>query len=290
MCVGGAWRDAGRHRTVGHKTAEVTVQKALADAREQINTQLDERRSALAGQAEVFVGNAGFRSGVESQKLADVLDQSQEAVAQIGANWVQITNDRGVRLAKSNEPGADTVDLSGSALISGALEGESKGGYGVDANTNTLFQTVAVPIQGTTKSHVVGVLMAVRLLDSTFAVSLRATGGSGVDIALFITDTLGHAHLTASTAGRSADLDKVVGGLKGVPPTEAGRADSLSREVTMSLDVTIGGTNFVALGEPLRSASGAQVGGFIVLRNKDAEFAAFYRFATSSLVAAASAC
>ncbi len=259
------------------KTAEITVQKALADAREQINTQLDERRSALAGQAEVFVGNAGFRSGVESQKLADVLDQSQEAVTQIGANWVQITNDRGVRLAKSNEPGADTVDLSGSALIGGALEGESKGGYGVDANTNTLFQAVAVPIQGTTKGHVVGVLMAVRLLDSTFAASLKTTGGTGVDIALFITDTLGHAHLMASTAGRSTDLDKVVGGLKGVPPAEAGRADSLSREVTMSLDVTIGGTNYVALGEPLRSASGAQVGGFLVLRNKDAEFAAFYR-------------
>ncbi|MFI5231309.1 MAG: protein kinase [Gemmatimonadales bacterium] len=257
------------------KTAETTVQKALADAREQINTQLDERRSALAGQAEVFVKNPDFRSLVEKKTLADVLDQSQEAVTQIGANWVQITGDNGIRLAKSNEPGADTVDLSGSALIGGALEGASKGGYGVDGTA--LFQAVAVPIMGTTKSHVVGVLMAVRSLDSTFAASLKAAGGGGVDIALFALDTLDHAQVVASTIGRSADLSRIVGGLRAVPPADPARTDSLSREVTMRLDVTVGGTNYVALGEPLRSASGTQQGGFIVLRNKDVEFAAFYR-------------
>jgi HAMP domain-containing protein/type II secretory pathway pseudopilin PulG/predicted Ser/Thr protein kinase len=255
------------------KTADDAVNKALADARSQINTQLDERRSALMGQAEVFVKNPDFRAIVEQKKLGDVLDQSQEAVTQIGATWVQITSDKGVRLAKSNEAGADTVDLSGSALIGGALEGSSKGGYGVEPNA--LLQTVAVPILGT--SRVVGVLMAVRTLDSTFAASLKSAGGAGVDIVLFSTDTAGTAHLVASTIGRSADLDGVVGGLKAVPPMEPGRVDSLSREVTMTMTPKINGTNFVALGEPLRSAAGSQVGGFIVLRNRDAEFAAFIR-------------
>ena len=259
-----------------HKTAEVTVQKALADAREQINAQLDERRSALAGQAEVFAQPSPFRALVEAKKLADVLIQSQEAATQIGANWVQITDADGIRLAKSNEAGADTVDLSSSSLISGALAGDVKVGYGVDANTNTLFQAVAVPILGTSQSHVIGVLMAVRSLDSTFAASLKAAGSSGVDVALFALDTLDHAQLVASTIGRSPDLVKVIGGLKKVQ-ADSTHADSLSREVTMQLDITVGGTNYVALGEPLRSASGTQQGGFLVLRNKDAEFAAFYR-------------
>ena len=258
------------------KAAETTVQKALADAREQINTQLGERRSALAGQAEVFVQNPGFRASVESKKFADVLDQSQEAARQIGANWVQITGNDGIRLAKSNEPGADTVDLSSSALISGALEGGTKGGYGVDFVNNALFQAAAVPIQGTAKGNVVGVLMAVRLLDSTFAASLKTAGGAGVDIVLFALDTLDHAQVVASTIGRSADLSGVVGSLQKVA-ADSSRADSLSREVTMQIDRTIGGTEFVALGEPLRSASGTQQGGFLVLKNKDAEFAAFYR-------------
>ena len=257
-----------------NKTANESVTKTLSDARVQINSQLDERRSALTGQAEVFVKNPDFRSIVEQKKLGDVLDQSQEAVTQIGATWVQITSDKGVRLAKSNEAGADTIDLSGSALIGGALEGSSKGAYGVD-DKNALIQTAAVPILGT--SRVVGVLMAVRTLDSAFAASMKSAGGSGVDIAFFSTDEKNVAHLVASTVGRSADLDNFVAGLKPVAPIEPGRADSLSRETTMKLDVRLNGTNFVALGEPLRSASGAQVGGFIVLRNKDVEFAAFNR-------------
>jgi HAMP domain-containing protein len=256
------------------KTADESVTKALGDARQQINSQLDERRSALTGQAEVFVKNPDFRSIVEQKKLADVLDQSQEAVTQIGATWVQITSDKGVRLAKSNEPGADTVDMSGSALIGGALEGSSKAAYGVDEK-NALIQTAAVPILGT--SRVVGVLMAVRTLDSAFAASMKSGGGAGVDIAFFSTDEKDVAHLVASTVGRNADLDNVIAGLKPVAAIEPGRADSLSRETTMRLEVRINGTNFVALGEPLRSASGAQVGGFIVLRNKDVEFAAFNR-------------
>ena len=255
------------------KTADAAVTKTLGDARAQINSQLDERRSALTGQAEVFVKNPDFRSIVEQKKLGDVLDQSQEAVTQIGAKWVQITSDKGIRLAKSNEPGADTVDLSGSPLIGGALEGSSKGAYGVEPNA--LLQTAAVPILGT--SRVVGVLMAVRSLDSAFAASLRSNGGSSVEIAFFSTDEEQHAHLVASTVGRSADLDGFIAELKAVPPIEPGRADSLSREVTMRMDRKINGTNFVALGEPLRSASGAQVGGFVVLRNRDVEFAAFNR-------------
>jgi serine/threonine-protein kinase len=256
------------------RTANESVNKALADARVQINSQLDERRSALTGQAEVFVKNPDFRSIVEQKKLGDVLDQSQEAVTQIGATWVQITSDKGIRLAKSNEAGADTIDLSGSALIGGALEGSSKGAYGVD-DKNALIQTAAVPIVGT--SRVVGVLMAVRTLDSAFAASMKSAGGSGVDIAFFSTDDKNVAHPVASTVGRNADLDNVIAGLKPVPPVEPGRVDSLSRETTMRLELRINGTNFVALGEPLRSASGSQVGGFIVLRNKDVEFAAFNR-------------
>jgi serine/threonine-protein kinase len=260
------------------KAAEATVLKALADAREQINTQLDERRSALAGQAEVFVQNPHFRGLVQSKTLADALDQSQEAATQIGASWTQITDGSGIRLAKSNEAGADTVDLSESSLISGALAGASKGGYGVDGKT--LFQAVAVPITGTTQTGVIGVLMAVRSLDSAFAASVKTAGGTGVDFALFALDTLDHPQLVASTIGRSPDLARVIASLKKVPAADPARADSLSRDVTMQLEVAVGGTNYVALGQPLRSASGVQVGGFLVLRNKDAEFAAFNRLKT----------
>jgi hypothetical protein len=257
-----------------NRAAETTVTTVLSDARDLVNTQLDERRSALTGQAELFAKDPDFRASVEQKKRDDVLALSQSAVTQIGASWVQVTSDSGERLAKSNEPGADTVNLSGSALVDGALKGSSKGGYGAD--DGMLVEVVAVPVLGM-KDNVVGALMVVRTLDSAFAVSLKEAAGARVDVAFFALDSRARAHVVASTTGRSAGLERSVAGFRRVAPLDPDRVDSLRREVTMKFDVTIGGTNFAALGEPLRSAGGAQQGGFVVLRNDDVEFAAFNR-------------
>ena len=108
-------------------TAEATVTKALADALDQVNTQLEERRSALTGQAEVFTKDPDFRAIVERKKPGDLRAQAQEAATQVGANSVQITTAAGVRVAKSGgDPRADTVDISSSPFIAGALAGNSK--------------------------------------------------------------------------------------------------------------------------------------------------------------------
>lgn len=257
-----------------NNAAESTVTKVLSDASELINTQLDERRSALTGQAELFAKNPDFRASVEQKKRDDLLALSQAAVTQIGAAWAQVTSDSGVRLAKSNEPGADTMNLSGSALVDGALKGSSKGGYAADSGA--FVEVAAVPVLGM-KDNVVGALMVVRALDSAVAASLKAAAGARVDVAFFVLDARARAHVVASTLGRRAGLERMVAGFKKVAPLDPDRVDSLSREVTMKFDVTIGGTNFAGLGEPLRSAGGAEQGGFVVLRNDDVEFAAFNR-------------
>jgi serine/threonine-protein kinase len=207
---------------------------------------------------------------VESKKLGDVLDQAIEAKDRIGADWVQITDDAGVRLAKSDEPAAAADTLAGSALIGGALEGTVKGGYG-NPTDSTLFQAVAVPIEGA--KRVVGTLMAVRSIDSTFAASVRTR--SAGDIAFFAIDASGKPRVVASTLGRSAELSAVIGGLPKAAPIEPAVADSLRREQPMRIEHAIAGINYVGLGEPLYSAGGTPVGGFVVLSNRDAEFAAF---------------
>jgi hypothetical protein len=257
-----------------NSAAESTVTKVLSDARDLIDTQLDEHRSALTGQAELFAKNPEFRASVEQGKRDDLPALLQGAVTQIGATWVQVASDSGVRLTKSNEPGADTVNLSGSALIDGALKGSSKGGYGADSGA--LVEEAAVPVLGM-RDNVVGALIVVRALDSAFAASLKKAAGARVDVAFFALDPRGRAHLVASTIGQRSALQKMVAGLRKVAPLDPDRVDSLSRAVTMKVDVTIGGTNFAALGEPLRSAGGAEQGGFVVLRNDDVEFAAFNR-------------
>ncbi|HLA90519.1 MAG TPA: protein kinase [Gemmatimonadaceae bacterium] len=260
-----------------NRTASAAVNRALGATQAQVKTKLNERRGSLRGQAELFVKDPNFRALIEQKKLADVLDQSQEAQQRIGADWVQITDDAGVRMAKSDEPGAAADTLAGSALIGGALEGTAKSGYG-SVGDSIVFQAVAVPIAGAGANRVAGTLMAVRMVDSAFAASVRAEAAS--DVAFFTFDSTGRPRVVGSTIGRSAELVTAIAALEKPVPMNPDEPDSLRRVQVMRSEPRIGATHYVAVGEPLYSAAGTPVGGFLVLSDRDAEFADFNRLRT----------
>ncbi len=253
------------------QAADASVDNALQAAREQAATYLGSRSRALRGGADVFVQNPNFRALVQEKKLGDVLDQSQEAASQLEADWVQITDADGVRLAKSNDPAAAADTLADSPLIRAALEG-STGQAFIVIGDSALAQAVTVPIQGA--GAVVGVVMAVQALDSSVALMIRGNTQRSVDVAFFLLPQSGAPRVFASTLGRTAELDAFVGALPKVHDIEPGVADSIPADV-MRANPVLGGVHYVALAEPLRSASGAVYGGFVILRNRDAEFAAF---------------
>ena len=99
------------------------------------------------------------------------------SVNSLKAKWVQITDAEGMRLAKSDEAGAEAVDMSGSAEVRAALGEESASGFGATRD-NELIQLAAVPILGA--GRLVGVLLAARLIDDAFAdqVKMSAAGPS----------------------------------------------------------------------------------------------------------------
>jgi sensor histidine kinase regulating citrate/malate metabolism len=144
-----------------NRAAEQTIQRGLEGTREQVQSLLAVRERAMTTGAGVFAQSAPFRAIVESRNTSDALDQSVEAVQQLEADWTQITDREGIRLAKSDEPGAPSDTLAASGLIGKALEGTRARGYGISQSGDTLFQAVAVPVlrSGNTGS-VVGVLMA----------------------------------------------------------------------------------------------------------------------------------
>jgi serine/threonine-protein kinase len=257
------------------RTADQSVNKTLAATRDLVSTQLAAREKMLRGSAEVFVQNSQFRSIIESKSAGDALDQAQEAKTQTGADWIQLTDDRGIRTAKTDDPTALADTLTGSALIGKALEGQTVVGYGNPTDTS-LFQAVSVPIIGA--ARVVGVLMAVRWLDSTFAVEVRRAGGSEVDIVFFALDGTNQPRAVASTLGRGPDVTRLLADIAGADMT----ADS-----TMRVERDINNHHFVGLVFPLKAASGHDVGGVIVLRDRDKEFAAFNRLEAILLVGGA---
>lgn len=256
-------REAGR-------TADTTVNRALVQATDQIATQLDARRRALQGTAEIFAKDPNFRSLVQSRnKLADLLDQTIEAQQRIGADWVQVTDAAGVLLAKSDEPGA-SPDTLGGALIGGALGGTAMAGYG--ASPDGLIQTIAVPVTvpaGATET-VVGSLMAVRSVDSAFARSVKESSPDSIDLSFFVLED-GAPHVVASTIGGPPEVMTAIGAM------EWPAGEDTTTGTPMRARMEMAGVEYVALGAPLRTAAGSLVGGLVVFRNRDAEFAAFRR-------------
>ena len=242
--------------------ADRSVNRVLGSAREALDAQLAGRASALAQTAEVFAGNGVFRDMVRQRNSIDLLDQSMVAVEQMRADWAQIVDEEGTRLAKSDEPGAPPISLAASPAIGGALEGNIITAFGV--SDTSLFQLAVVPIEENTRVY--GALMAVRFVDRSLAEDVKRAAFDQLDVVFYLLDTLDQPQLTGSTLEDETMLRASLGALYE-------RAASDSADTRTELDV--GGTTYVALGGILRSAGGAPLGGYALLRDRAVEFATF---------------
>jgi serine/threonine-protein kinase len=252
------------------RTADAAVGRGLEQTRRHITALLAGREGALESGALVFAQNPLFVSLVMEKQPQDLLDQAAEAVERTGASWVQITDDLGFRLAKSDEPTAPIEPLTGSALIRSALAGDVAAGVGVSGDSG-LFQTVAVPIAG--GARVAGVLMAAQVVDSALATAVRQATGS--EVVFYVVDTTGAPRIAASTVSRDAALG---GFLARYVTADTTRSASGIQDTTSlgGAEVTLGGRHYVGQGQPLRSAGGDVLGGFVALRSRDAEMAPFH--------------
>lgn len=242
--------------------ADQSVNRVLGSARETLSAQLAGRSEALLKAAEVFAGNSAFRGIVRNRQGSDNLDQAMVAVEQTGADWVQIVDAEGRRLAKSDDPQAEAISLASSPAIGGALEGDFISAFGV--SDTSLLQVAVVPVED--NGRVYGALMAARVVDDDFARAVRQAAFDQLDVVFYRLDTLDQPQLTGSTLRDEAML--------------AGALDALyERAASDSADTRsefiIGGTTYVALGGILRSAGGAPLGGYALLRDRAVEFATF---------------
>jgi eukaryotic-like serine/threonine-protein kinase len=247
------------------RAADAALARGLADVRGHVSALLEGRSRALTSAALVFAQTPSFRTLVaDRQPVADLLDQAVEAAQRAGASWTQITDADGVRMAKSDEPGAPQVTLAGTALVGRALAGEPAAGAGV-AGDSAIIQAVAVPV--TLGAQIVGVLMAARTLDDAAAREIR--GETASEVLVYLIDGEGRPRVAAATvpaADRPALLDAVRARRAADPrhpPTDA------------PVTARLAGAAYVGQELPLRSATGEVVGGVVTLRSRDRELAPF---------------
>jgi serine/threonine-protein kinase len=205
--------------------------RALEQAADLTAQLLAGRARALAGGTRVFVQGPYFRALVAGARRDDILDQAFEAAGQLEAAWVFVTDERGVLLAKSDEPAASGAPMGDIPLVRGALEGRTTSGFGASRDT-LLFQAVCVPIV-VPGGAPVGTLTATRVIDAAFARDVRAATGADV---VFYTAGAGGRRVVATSLGR-------------------GRAQSLLADSAGAL----------VQQSSLVTAGGEVVGGFLVL-------------------------
>jgi eukaryotic-like serine/threonine-protein kinase len=239
------------------QTSDEAARRGLEQSEDLVAQFLAGRERSLAGGARVFVQGPYFRTLVAERRRDDILDQSFEAVAQLGAKWVMITDDHGVLLAKSDEPKLVDDSLGGVPLVSGALRGGTTSGFGV-SHDSLLFQAVAVPIVIPGRGPV-GVLVATRLVDSVFAADVKV--GTASDLLFYTRDTLGDVRITSSTLGRDSSVLEAAEALAQRPAGRGGARPT----------VRVHGAEYFAQAGTLTTAGGEAIGGFAVLRARDAE-------------------
>ena len=253
------------------RTGEESVRRGLEQATDLVAQFLAGRERSLAGGARVFVQGPYFRAIVGERRRDDILDQAFEAAQQLEADWVFVTDDRGVLLAKSDEPGASGDALNGVPLIAGALQGRQTSGFGVSRDS-LLFQAVAVPIV-VPGAAPVGVLVATRIVDSALARDVKAATAS--DVVFYALDASHAPRVAASTLGPRDEVSAALA-------ATIGRGDAGARR-----EAVLAGTTYAAQGAALTTAGGELVGGFVVMRSRDAALAGIAGVRQSLLAAGA---
>ncbi len=259
------------------QAADVSVNRVLGSAREAVNAQLSGATAGLLDATRAFAGNAYFGAVVESKQPGDALDQAQVADSSLGAKWVQIIDADGIRLAKSDEPGAEPIDLgSASPEVGEALRGTSTEGFGVTRNNELVMLASAPVLRG--EGRIVGAILAAREIDSTFAAMVkRSSVENELDVVFFTSDAEGATVVVASTLGRDAEVVRAISALP------MGAADSAETRIETDLR----GKHYVGLAEVLRAADQGVIGRYLMLRDRNAEFADFERLKQSLYISGA---
>ncbi len=246
--------------------AEKSIARGLEATQARVQELVTSERAQLASRARVFAENPDYRASIESE-TGDFLDYAETAAEQLGAAWVQLVGRDGMRLAKSDDPTAPR-EIIGSPLVRSALEGNVADGFGV-AGDSTLIQLVSVPIPGA-NNRIIGALMAAKYVTDSIA---RAVGvQTESEVVFYALDGNAVPRLVAATDDARPFSATLLARLRDDSNSVQLAGASADTAAAAPLQhVELAGERFVSRGVRLKSASGADVGGFVALRSLDDE-------------------
>ena len=254
-----------------NRTADAAIHRGLLNTRHAVENFLAARTRTVGVVSAASGQIPQFRQRLfTSRSRAEVLDQAQEYRDLIGAAWVLVTDRDGILLARTDYPEEYDRDLSKGALIATGLSGEQAHGAFIDDRDSAnirLYVAVATPLRDRPEAAPQGVLVAAFALDDSLATAIHDATNSDVVFFAFPADSALPPVVTGSTLPRE-DLAPAVA------PVRAG-ALSAGADSGVAMATAMRGEHLVGLAAPVLSAAGDPFGGFLALRSRDAELAAF---------------
>ncbi len=255
--------------------ADQSIHRALVATRSNIQARLDGRYSELTKALQIIAKQspyyASIQASLQSHNRSNLLNRATEFQELTGAAWVLITDPSGVLQASTRDPAAQGDSLGDGALVGLALEGDMTRGPWIEIDSSSghpvdrPFQAVAVPVHsGGDAAPIVAVMVAALPIDSAFAQELQRQTNS--EIVFYLLDQGGHPVPSVTTLPSSVDL---------APSLAAMSADSKMVNDSTQVELSVAGEAWSGVGGLLLTAAGDTLGGYVGLRNRRTELAAF---------------
>jgi len=250
-----------------NRTADAAIHRGLDNTRVAVQDYLAARTRTLGRASTVATDVPQYRERLlkRGSDRNDALDQASDVRDLIGAAWVLITDNEGILIARTDYPDQRDVDLSGAPLVVNALSNESSSGAWLDDVRSKLFIAVGTPLRASPDAAAQGALVATYEVTDTLAAAIKEATNS--DVVFFALDTLNRPYVVGTTLPR----DEI-----GPTLVDSAFVDDLGKDsIGVNFATQIGGEHLIGLAGAVRSPAGDLRGGFVGLRSREAELAAF---------------
>jgi len=261
-------------------TADASIHRALLSTRRAVDDYLAARTRTLGRASTVATDVPQYRQRLLNERArSEALDQADDIRGLIDAAWVLVTNSDGILIARTEYREQYDRDLSIAPLVANALSGEQTSGAWLDDVRGAMFMAIGTPLRDRPTAAPLGVLVATYQIDDSLATAIKLATNS--DVVFFALDTLNKPVVVGSTV----PAQDIAPALQGTVKTEALAADTGGEG--MALAAAMGNQHLIGLAGAIRSPSGDVRGGFVALRSRESELAAFNALQRTMLAAVA---
>src|SRR3989475_5920353 len=251
-----------------HRTADASIHRALLATRRAVDDYLAARTRTLGRASTVATDVPQYRQRLLNERArSEALDQADDIRGLVDAAWVLVTNSEGILIARTDYREQYDRDLSIAPLVANALSGEQTSGAWLDDVRGTMFMAIGTPLRDRPTAAPLGALVATYQIDDSLATAIKQATNS--DVVFFALDTLNQPVVVGSTV----PAQDIAPALQSTVKSDALAADTGGEG--MALAAAMGNQHLIGLAGAIRSPSGDVRGGFVALRSRESELAAF---------------